>query len=675
MAVFLRRSVCAFSLFVFFGSLFAQNLATNQAQSWVGEEIPEELIPFTVSQEYLGLRETGSATPQPYKDYILFPAQSGDKQVWRKTSRDVSFHAPEELSKHIGKLWDGGQVTVHPSLNEMWFGGKKKRAAFSRIYRISLEENGSIRKPIPAFDCPEGGDCSDPFIANGGRVLLFASNAPGGYGGWDLYMCYLLSDGSISAPENLGPGVNTAGDERSPVVALMDLFFTASPREGGMGGWDIYMSPAAGDSLRQAQPLPYPINTKFDEWSVSFGGGTQARTETPMERTMWISSNRPLPDAQQGYSTFSLNSKIPLQGVVKTAYPELYNDPKVTVTPLARSSFEVPVNAEGRYYFWPADPESPYNIRLHAEKYKDQTLAASVKSPPASVTLEPQSLYQITLTVRVSGQGSTPGAEVVLTSNQGDSLHYVTDEYGKAVLVMMKPGAWGALISYQGMAPSPLSFELKEGSSYKGSKTVYLQGRSGIFVKGKVNGTGKVSKLMFSETEGDWKGVEIEDGSYGFWTAGTGTLTFCAVDEAKATYSVVEYTTDIAGDTVNLDMEMRRLNLSAPLREFGYNPDPIKLQAGTYPELREVLALMQTLPDLRIRIEAYSSTPGDSRANQRKSKEAAEFAADYLYIKGIARGRVSAKGMGETSPKVSCGENCSEFQNAQNRRIVIRVVE
>jgi Tol biopolymer transport system component len=67
----------------------------------------------------------------------------------------------------------------------------------------------------------------DPYISPDERLIVFASNRPGGLGGFDLYVSYRGDDGSWLAPRNPGPAVNSSADEFHPFVSLdgQYLFF------------------------------------------------------------------------------------------------------------------------------------------------------------------------------------------------------------------------------------------------------------------------------------------------------------------------------------------------------------------------------------------------------------------------------------------------------------------
>lgn len=95
---------------------------------------------------------------------------------------------------------------------------------------------------MPADPVNSSSDDKAPFIS--GKLMVFASNRPGGYGGYDLWYSIYGGEG-WSSPVNFGDTVNTASDEFRPVVIpapdfTNDLIIFSSDRPGGMGGFDLY---------------------------------------------------------------------------------------------------------------------------------------------------------------------------------------------------------------------------------------------------------------------------------------------------------------------------------------------------------------------------------------------------------------------------------------------------
>jgi outer membrane protein OmpA-like peptidoglycan-associated protein len=117
---------------------------------------------------------------------------------------------------------------------------------------------------------------SFPSISIDGYTLYFASNRPGGYGGTDIW-CSTLEEGRWTEPKNLGPTINTKGNETAPYIHFDDktLYF-ASDGHTGMGGMDLYMarrkeckgvqgSAKECEEWGDVENLGYPINTVGEE--------------------------------------------------------------------------------------------------------------------------------------------------------------------------------------------------------------------------------------------------------------------------------------------------------------------------------------------------------------------------------------------------------------------------
>jgi len=116
----------------------------------------------------------------------------------------------------------------------------------------------------------------DPAFSANGRWLYFFSNRGGGLGGDDLYRVAVRDDGSLGAPENLGPGVNTKGDDWAPTPSLdgKSLLF-ASDGRGGAGRHDLFVARWNGTAFADAKPVP-GVNTRADEFDAAWLGDGKA---------------------------------------------------------------------------------------------------------------------------------------------------------------------------------------------------------------------------------------------------------------------------------------------------------------------------------------------------------------------------------------------------------------
>jgi len=112
---------------------------------------------------------------------------------------------------------------------------------------------------------------SSPAISPDKRALYFSSNRPGGYGGKDLYVSYLKPNGRWTEAVNMGPTINTAGDELAPFIHAdnQTLYFTSDGLPG-YGGSDLFvLKKLPNGKWGTPENMGYPINTIENEGSLA----------------------------------------------------------------------------------------------------------------------------------------------------------------------------------------------------------------------------------------------------------------------------------------------------------------------------------------------------------------------------------------------------------------------
>lgn len=107
-----------------------------------------------------------------------------------------------------------------------------------------------------------------PSIDKNGTILYFASDMPGGYGKSDLYFS-VLSNGQWSKPFNLGPKINTEGNEFFPFISNDGVLYFASDGHGGLGGLDIYFSVPERGVFNSIENMGYPVNSSKDDFGFA----------------------------------------------------------------------------------------------------------------------------------------------------------------------------------------------------------------------------------------------------------------------------------------------------------------------------------------------------------------------------------------------------------------------
>ena len=104
-----------------------------------------------------------------------------------------------------------------------------------------------------------------PYLSNDGNALYFSSDMEGGYGGMDLYVIY-REGSNWTTPINLGPKINSQGDEISPFLKGKSLFFSSN-WHAGFGGYDIFnVNLNDNNEWSVVNNLGLPINSPFDEF-------------------------------------------------------------------------------------------------------------------------------------------------------------------------------------------------------------------------------------------------------------------------------------------------------------------------------------------------------------------------------------------------------------------------
>ncbi len=122
-----------------------------------------------------------------------------------------------------------------------------------------------------------------PWISEDGNTLYFASDMPGGQGGTDLYKSE-KKNGKWGTPKNLGPVINTLGDEFYPFLSNDTTLYFSSDGHGGLGGQDVYVSRIQGADFLTPKNLGFPLNTSHDDFSLVID---------PSGRSGMFASNRP----------------------------------------------------------------------------------------------------------------------------------------------------------------------------------------------------------------------------------------------------------------------------------------------------------------------------------------------------------------------------------------------
>ncbi len=113
-----------------------------------------------------------------------------------------------------------------------------------------------------------------PSISDDGLTLYFASRMlPGGYGGADIWKVERGSESeSWGRPINLGPAINTEGEELYPFIRKDGTLFFSSNYHPGMGGFDIFRAMKNNLGDWEISNMRAPVNSISDDFGIVFQG-------------------------------------------------------------------------------------------------------------------------------------------------------------------------------------------------------------------------------------------------------------------------------------------------------------------------------------------------------------------------------------------------------------------
>ena len=201
---------------------------------------------------------------------------------------------------------------------------------------VKVADNWGTPQALPAYINTPGNSTTTPFVYQQGdvEVMLFSRDRLDGYGGMDLYRSerYLSSDGTdFSFPENLGPVVNSVGDEVTPYYdpESQTLFFSSNGLIS-FGGFDVFKTRGNKTSWNTPENLKSPINSAADDYYYRSFGDTKAAFFTSnrsVDKAKTRTSNEDIFLVRPGTPTFAVSLQVvdsatnnPLSGVALAAY-------------------------------------------------------------------------------------------------------------------------------------------------------------------------------------------------------------------------------------------------------------------------------------------------------------------------------------------------------------------
>jgi len=202
-------------------------------------------------------------------------------------TNDSVFSSRKSFSKIINSDFHDGPICF-PDSNTIYFTHveykerKKDKAYVNRPKLYFSTKKGKNWQKALSFQYNSDDYCiAHPTISQDGNYLYFSSDMPGGQGSMDIWVCKKDSSG-WSKPQNLGPDINTSGNEEFPYLRKDDILFFSSDGLPGFGGLDIFSAKKISGQWVLKQNEGLGLNSFADDFGVFFIDNTKG----------YVSSNR-----------------------------------------------------------------------------------------------------------------------------------------------------------------------------------------------------------------------------------------------------------------------------------------------------------------------------------------------------------------------------------------------
>lgn len=202
------------------------------------------------------------------KNADVFFSKKNEKGEWER---------PEPVEGELNTEFDEGIIAFSPDAQTMYLTKARRELNAPTSVEIYTSTRSDAKWSAPVkFEITADtlSTFGHPAVSPDGEYLYFVSDMPGGYGGKDIWRISLKErQGSLV---NLGPDINTEGNDDFPCVRSDGSLYFSSDGHPGMGGLDIFRATAVGDpaNLRwKVENMGFPINSAGDDFGITFGKG------------------------------------------------------------------------------------------------------------------------------------------------------------------------------------------------------------------------------------------------------------------------------------------------------------------------------------------------------------------------------------------------------------------
>ena len=233
-----------------------------------------EFSPMLLGPDYDQLYFASSRSKDKDQKISAITGQNNNNFYVIKKDEQGNWLQPEELEDEVNTEFDEGTPSFSPDGNSMYYTYCSQAPEGDRTAEIYLSTRSSakwgkgskveiLKDSVTAL--------AHPSVSPDGRWLYFVSDAVGGQGGKDIFRAR-INGNDFGPMENLGPEINTPGDEVFPYVRDSVTLYFASNGHPGMGGLDIFRATLDSTEHWHVENMRSPINSNGDDFGITFEG-------------------------------------------------------------------------------------------------------------------------------------------------------------------------------------------------------------------------------------------------------------------------------------------------------------------------------------------------------------------------------------------------------------------
>ncbi len=247
--------------------------SSNYAPAYVGTSTDLLIFTSTHSADKKKKAKNNPITGQPNSN--LYSVRKNATGQWEEAEP-----LPVEINDPTG---ENGACAFSPDGKVMYFTRARKSQFGDQGAQIMVSNRAGGEWSEPAqlkvFE-DSTITVAHPTLSPDGTTIYFVSDAPGGMGGKDIWRATLVGN-ECKYIENMGPDINTEGNEMFPMMRHDGVLFFSSDGHPGMGGLDLFRAVSVapqeeGDRVRwEVENLGVPFNSRWDDFGITFEGRSE----------------------------------------------------------------------------------------------------------------------------------------------------------------------------------------------------------------------------------------------------------------------------------------------------------------------------------------------------------------------------------------------------------------